>query len=115
MDKKLFKQMFVEYCMDESSKGWCEDGDCEFCVVNKAYKRIFNDTSYLIAAIDEALEQYDNDNIDIVVDDEFGCIDLMYHSDNNSFCIKRNVCSLDECGEDDIEYFANLYNVGYAL
>ena len=115
MDKKLFKQMFVEYCMDEIDAGNCKPDDCEFCVVEKAYKKILNDPSYLIAAIDEALEQYDNDNIDIVVDDEFSCIDLMYHSDNNSFCIKRNVCSLDECGEDDIEYFANLYNIGYVL
>lgn len=39
-----FKTLFSEYCRNEINAGHCDDGDCEFCVVNTAYERIFHAT-----------------------------------------------------------------------
>ena len=41
MDKELFKQMFSEYCRSEINAGHCDDGDCQWCVVNMAWDKIF--------------------------------------------------------------------------
>lgn len=69
----------------------------------------------LESAIIEALEQYDTDNVDVVVNFDEGIVDVMYHSNNNSFCIVGNVCKIYDVSEDDIVNLANLYDIGYVL
>lgn len=115
MDKKLFKQMFSEYCQSEINKGRCGEYDCQQCPVNMAWNHIFYGNFELEYAIEKVLEQYDSDNIDIVVNEESNGIDIMYHSDDNSFCVVENVCSIDDYSDDDVESVANLYNIGYVL
>lgn len=41
MDKKLFNQMFSEYCRSEVAADHCNDGDCTWCPVNMAWNKIF--------------------------------------------------------------------------
>ena len=107
--------MFSEYCMNEFNSGNCEPDNCEWCPVNQAYNKIFSNNFVLEDAVEKTLEQYDSENIDIVADNENECIDIMYHSDSNSFCVVENVCNTDDYSNNDIEYVANLYGVGYVL
>ena len=41
---ETFKMLFSKYCRSEVNQGHCTDGDCEFCPVNQAYERIFNNS-----------------------------------------------------------------------
>lgn len=40
-----FKNLFSKYCRSEINANHCQDGDCEFCPVNKAYEVIFDNLS----------------------------------------------------------------------
>ena len=113
-----FKMMFFDYCRNEVEAGNCNEGDCQWCAVNMAWYKIFYSRSSMIDnlknAVHEALLEYDSDNVDIVVNYD-GSIDIMWHSDNNSFCINENVCNMDDIDEDDIIEIANEYDIGYVL
>lgn len=41
----MLKELFSKYCRGEINKGYCNDGDCEFCAVNKAYDMIFHSSN----------------------------------------------------------------------
>ena len=45
-DKEMqtFRSLFSDYCFQEINKGHCDEGDCEFCSVNRAYNKIFCDS-----------------------------------------------------------------------
>lgn len=64
-------------------------------------------------AVEEALEKYGPENVDIIKNQETGLIDIMYHSRHNSFGIITDVCSCEDLSETDIDTIANCYSIGY--
>ncbi len=54
-----FKELFSKYCHGEINSGRCDDGDCEFCVINAAYDRIFYATE-----LDEDEDESEGDEND---------------------------------------------------
>lgn len=47
-------------------------------------------TIWIIEAVDRALDKYSSENIDVVINEQ-GCLDVLFHSSNNSFVIEANV------------------------
>lgn len=71
---------------------------------------------WIVEAVDRALNKYDSDNVDVVKNEETGMVDVVYHSDKNSFAIETNVCNhkyLDEHDKDILVGELNSRNVGY--
>lgn len=64
-------------------------------------------------AVEEALKQYDPENVDIIRNYETEFIDIMYHSRHNSFGITNDVCSYEGLSESDIDTIADCYSIGY--
>lgn len=50
----------------------------------------------VVAAAERALGQYDSDNVDAVRNEETGKVDIIYHSDNNSFAIEAGVADVED-------------------
>ena len=49
----------------------------------------------VVAAAERALGQYDPDNVDAVLNEETGKVDILYHSDTNSFAIEAGVADAE--------------------
>ena len=114
MDKDKFKQLFSEYCNSEIRKGRCNDGDCSFCVVNKSYEMIFKDrTDDVILAVEDALCEYSENNVDVMRNEETNMLDVIYHSSSNSFAIECGVACFDEVDIDALEYALDDLGVGH--
>ena len=64
--------------------------------------------------IEEALNKYSADNIDIIKDEESGYINIMYHSNNNSFAVFADICKADDIDMSVIEHLSNKYGIGYS-
>lgn len=64
--------------------------------------------------IEEALNKYSADNIDIIKDEESGYINIMYHSSNNSFAVFADICKADDIDMSVIEHISNKYGIGYS-
>ena len=58
-----------------------------------------------------AICKYDSDNVDVVSNN--GKLDIMYHSDNDSFCIKETGISLDDVDEDSLIDQLDYMSVGH--
>lgn len=56
---------------------------------------------WIVEAIDRALEEYDSDNVDVVKNEETSMLDIIYHSDNNSFAIQADVFNYKYLNEHD--------------
>lgn len=93
--------------------------DCENCkFIRQLIKTIRKNAKYedvLSKHIEDALREYSTDNIDIAKDEMTGNIDIMYHSDNNSFAITPNICKADDIDVDIIKNLSNKYGIGYCL
>ena len=63
-------------------------------------------------AVKVALGHYNEGNVDIVRNEE-DTIDVIYHSEHNSFAIIPCICSAKDLIEKDIETIADKYDVGY--
>ncbi|MBO5373703.1 MAG: hypothetical protein J6A75_13440 [Lachnospiraceae bacterium] len=62
-----------------------------------------------------ALLHYREENVDIVRNEETDMLDVIYHSDNNSFSIVRNVCKKEELTAEQIKAIAEMYGIGFCL
>lgn len=60
-----------------------------------------------------ALEKYSSDNIDIVRDEETGCIYIIYHSFNNSFPVSKTSYCSSQVNFIELEKLAEKYHIGY--
>lgn len=49
----------------------------------------------VVAAAERALGQYDSDNVDAAVNEETGKVDILYHSETNSFAIEAGVADAE--------------------
>lgn len=73
---------------------------------------------WVIEAVDRALNDYSSNTINVVINDETGMIDIIYHSDNNSFAIQENISDpkyLDEYDKEILVKELNNRCVGYCL
>ena len=64
--------------------------------------------------IEEALNKYSADKIDIIKEEESGYINIMYHSSNNSFAVFADICKADDIDMSVIEHLSNKYGIGYS-
>lgn len=67
--------------------------------LEEALKICSESINSIVDAVDEALKKYSSDNVDVIRNEETGMIDVIYHSDNNSFAIYSGVI--------DYEYLNN--------
>lgn len=44
-DISQFKNLFSKYCRQEINNGICDEYDCDYCYINKAYMEIFDTLS----------------------------------------------------------------------
>ena len=93
--------------------------DCEHCqFIKQLTKTIRTNAKYEAALskhIEDALSEYSSDNIDIAEDEMTGNIDILYHSNNNSFAIVSNICKADDIDIDIIKNLSDKYDIGYCL
>ena len=90
--------------------------DCKFLKqLTKTIRRNAKYEAALSKHIEDALKEYNADNIDIAKDEMTGNIGIIYHSDNNSFAIVPNICKADDIDIDIIKKFSKKYNIGYCL
>lgn len=108
--------------MSDCPKYKCDNDvllDCEHCKFIKQLTKTIRKNAKLEAAlskhIENALDEYSADNIDIARDEITGNLDIMYHSNNNSFAIVPNICSADDVDIDIIKKLSDKYDIGYCL
>lgn len=63
---------------------------------SKAYPKADRLAEIVGSMVEEELNEYDSDNVDVVINEENGELDIMYCSDNNSFPIKSTHAIADE-------------------
>ena len=72
--------------------------------------------TWIIEAVDRALNDYYSNNVDVIRNEETGMIDVIYHSDNNSFVIQANVSNPEHLSKNDKKTLIkelNKRHVGY--
>lgn len=67
----------------------------------------------VVEAAVRALERYDSENVDAVVNEETGMIDIIYHSDNNSFPIVSDVADAARVDKDLLADMLDVVGVGH--
>ena len=67
----------------------------------------------VIEAVHRALEQYNSENVDVVLDEDTGMLDIVYHSRHNSFGIESDVANVDDVDLSELEVELDELNVGY--
>ena len=86
---------------DEIQIEWCEPQyEC-----NETIEIVMN-------AVREALGKYPADNIDVVVDDMTGNLSVIWHSDNNSFAVSKELVYEEYVDLDKLAKELNKLNVG---
>lgn len=108
--------------MSDCPKYKCDNDvllDCEHCKFIKQLTKTIRKKAKLEAAlskhIENALDEYSSDNIDIARDEITGNLDIIYHSNNNSFAVVPNICSADDVDIDIIKKLSDKYDIGYCL
>lgn len=69
--------------------------------------------SRIMMAVDLALNSYSADNIDVVLNEETGCLYVTYHSENNSFPLSEDICHKSLVDLTDLESALNRVHVGH--
>ena len=46
----------------------------------------------IVKHVNKVLEKYSEEHVDVVLNEETGCLYVMYHSNNNSFPITKDIC-----------------------
>lgn len=69
--------------------------------------------NFLIAAVDRALSKYSADNVDVVMNEETGLVDIMYHSRNNSFPFESGIVGMSSIDRDALVKELDNRNVGH--
>lgn len=103
--------------MSDCPKYKCDNNvllDCEHCKFIKQLTKTIRKNAKLEAAlskhIENALDEYSADNIDIAKDEITGNLDIIYHSNNNSFAVVPNICSADDVDIDIIKKLSDKYD-----
>ncbi len=80
---------------------------------NKLPKQKVLATQKVLGMVEMELNEYSSDNVDLIENEENGKLDIMYHSDNNSFVIKETGINLESVNIKDLKSGLDEYDVGY--
>lgn len=70
----------------------------------------------IINAVNNALDKYSYTDVDVIRNEETGMVDIIYHSDRNSFPIQSGVVDFERLSEFDKKVLVCMLNersVGY--
>lgn len=70
-------------------------------------------TMYVIEAVDRALAKYDEDNINVCINEETEKLDIMYCSKNNSFPIETDIADKEDIDFKILEKELDVRSVGH--
>lgn len=78
----------------------------EYIRLNRGIKEVIN-------AVDRALGKYDSENVDVVRNEENGMLDVIYHSNNNSFAIEVGIANFTDVDIKALEAELDSRDVGH--
>lgn len=68
---------------------------------------------WVMEAVDRALRKYSAENVDVMVNEETGRLDVIYHDEGNSFPIEMGVAAMAHVNKKSLVKELNLRKVGY--
>lgn len=92
---------------------WNEFPGAEIDFVSSVVDDDLNLISRIMMAVDLALNSYASDNVDVVLNEETGCLYVAYHSENNSFPLSEDICHKSLVDLEDLESALDGVNVGH--
>jgi hypothetical protein len=81
--------------------------------MSKAYPMTERLANRIVSMVEEELNEYSSDNVDVVLNEETGKLDIMYHSDNNSFLIRATDIDADKVDLGILEEGLDEFSVGH--
>ena len=81
--------------------------------MSKAYPMTERLANRIVSMVEEELNKYSSDNVDVVLNEETGKLDIMYHSDNNSFLIRATDIDADKVDLEILEEGLDEFSVGH--
>lgn len=81
--------------------------------MSKAYPDSERKAHQISSMVEEELNEYSSDNVDVVLNELTGELDITYHSDSNSFLIRATHIKADEVDLDILEGLLDEFNVGH--
>lgn len=82
---------------------------------NKLPKQKVLATQKVLGMVEMELNEYSSDNVDLIENEENGKLDIMYHSDSNSYLIKETGIKTEDLNISDLIKGLNKYHVGHNL
>lgn len=81
--------------------------------MSKVYPMTERLANRIVSMVEEELNEYSSDNVDVVLNEETGKLDIMYHSDNNSFLIRATDIDADKVDLGILEEGLDEFSVGH--
>lgn len=81
--------------------------------MSKVYPMTERLANRIVSMVEEELNEYSSDNVDVVLNEETGKLDIMYHSDNNSFLIRATGFDADKVDLEILEEGLDEFSVGH--
>ncbi len=81
--------------------------------MSKVYPMTERFANRIVSMVEEELNEYSSDNVDVVLNEETGKLDIMYHSDNNSFLIRATDIDADQVDLRILEEGLDEFSVGH--
>jgi hypothetical protein len=81
--------------------------------MSKVYPMTERLANRIVSMVEEELNEYSSDNVDVVLNEETGKLDIMYHSDNNSFLIRATDIDADKVDLKILEEGLDEFSVGH--
>lgn len=91
---------------------------CPICKKYHTFERtsvVSKSEKCLRVAINMSLLHYREENVDVVANEETEQLDVIYHSDNNSFPLVSGVCKVSDIAKDRVKEIACEYGIGYCF
>lgn len=81
--------------------------------MSKVYPNNERLSNQIVSMVEEELNEYDPDNVDVVLNEETGELDIIYHSSNNSFLIKATHIKIEDVDLKVLEEGLDEHYVGH--
>lgn len=81
--------------------------------MSKVYPMTERLANRIVSMVEEELNEYSSDNVDVVLNEGTGKLDIMYHSDNNSFLIRATDIDADKVDLKILEEGLDEFSVGH--
>lgn len=72
-----------------------------------------SNTEIVKSAVEQILGEYDSDNVDVIVNEENGELDIVYHSDCDSFLLRSTGVLADETDLKELAKALDRLSVGH--